>query len=149
MQIYDKKQNFTSKYQKKKINRAANYRYQYRETNSEGSRPFNCLFTLIIRRQSFLLANLTTVRSLSFRRWQVWMSRSQISTPISWITSQTFCSRTLSLTDIGIPITSNVSLLEYWAFSQHWPTVATTLLTNLLLTFVTIATSASNFFRMI
>ena len=45
----------------------------------------------------FSVGNLTIGRSLSFRRWQAWMSRTQIFIPISWITSQTFCSRTLSL----------------------------------------------------
>ena len=102
-------------------------------------------FTLRIRRQSFLLVNLTIARSLSFRRWQAWMWRLHISTPISWNTPQTFCSRTLSLTDIVIQTTSSVSLLEYWAFSQHRCSVATTLSTNLLFTFLAITTSASNF----
>ena len=33
--------------------------------------------------------------------------------------SQTFLSTALSLTDIGIPTTSSVSLFEYWTFFQH------------------------------
>ena len=115
------------------------------KSTTAGWRPFNCLFTLRIWRQSFLLVNLTIVRSLSFRRWQAWMSRSHISTAIYWNTSQTFCSRTLSVTGNGIPTTSSVPLLEYWAFSQHWYLVATNLSTNLLFTFLAITTSASNF----
>ena len=110
-----------------------------------GLRPFNCLFTLRIWRQYFLWINLTIVWSLSFRRWEALMSRSYIFTPIFWNTWQIFYWRTLSLTNIGIPTTSSVSLLEYWAFFQHWPSVTTTLSTNLLFFFLTIATSTSNF----
>ena len=47
--------------------------------------------------------------------------------------------------DVGISTTSSVFLSEYWAFSEHWRLVAITLSTNLLFTFLTIATSASNF----
>ena len=73
------------------------------------------------------------------------LSRLHISTPISWNTPQTFCSRTLFLTDIVIPTTSSASLLEYWAFYQYRCSVATTPSTNLLFTFLAITTSASNF----
>ena len=39
----------------------------------------------------------------------------------------------------------SVSLLEYWAFSQHWHSVVTILSTNLVFTFLTMVISASYF----
>ena len=53
--------------------------------------------------------------------------------------------KNIVLTDIGIPTISSISLLDYWAFFQNWRSVATTLSTNLLFTFLTKTTFASNF----
>ena len=62
-----------------------------------------------------------------------------MSTPIFWNTSQT------SPIDVGIPITSSVSLLKYWAFSQYWRSVATASSINSQFTFLAIATFAFSF----
>ena len=81
------------------------------------SRAISCLFTRRIWRQAFLLLNLV-IWCLSVRWWQTWMSLSHMSTPISWNTSKTFCSRTLlPLIDVHILTFSSLSLLKYWAFS--------------------------------
>ena len=45
----------------------------------------------------------------------------------------------------GIPTTSSVSLFEYWTYFQHWRSVPTFFFTHLLFTFLTTATSTSNF----
>ena len=74
------------------------------------------------------------------------MSQSHIPTPFSWNTSQTFYSGTLCLTDIGVPITSSVFFLDYWAFSQHLLGRSNPFchLSIHISDFLTIATSASN-----
>ena len=74
------------------------------------------------------------------------MSRSHIPTPFSWNTSQTFHSKTLCLTDIGVPTTSSVFFLEYWGFSHHLLGRSNPFyhLAIHISNFLTIATSASN-----
>ena len=93
------------------------------KSTTAGSRPFNCLFTLRILRKSLLVVNLTIVQSLSFRRWHTWLSRSHMFMQISWNMSQTFCSRSLFLTDIG-----------YYNHLQHVPPQVLSIFPTLKLT---------------
>ena len=48
--------------------------------------------------------------------------------------------------EVGIPTTSKHSCLEYWGLAQHCCSVLISWLTSFLLTFFTIAISASTFF---
>ena len=66
----------------------------------------------------------------------VWMSQSHISSPISWKTLQTFCMYCI------VFLYSNLQHVPSRVLSIFF---TTTLSTNLLLTFLTIAKSASNF----
>ena len=54
--------------------------------------------------------------------------------PIFWKIDSTFVSKFLSSTCRGIPAPSKHSLLEYWAFAQHWRSTVTILLQYLLFT---------------
>ena len=54
--------------------------------------------------------------------------------PIFWKIDSSFVSKFLSSTCRGIPATSKHSLLEYWAFAQHWRSIVTTLLQSSLVT---------------
>ena len=54
--------------------------------------------------------------------------------PIFWKTDSTFVSEFLSSTCRGIPATSKHSLLDYWAFAQHWHSTVTILLQSSLFT---------------
>ena len=106
------------------------------------SRSFSCFLALRTWRQCFLLLSLI-IALLFFMPWHAWMSLwTSLSTPSSWKMPHTFSSSTSSLTDVGIPINSRHSRLEYWALSQHCRSVWTNCSASVGLTFLTIATSA-------
>ena len=97
--------------------------------------------------QSFLLTNFTIVLSFSLSRWQAWMSRSSIFTTISSKIFRTLPTKSWSLIDKGIPITSTVFWREYWALAQHCLSVYTTLSVSFEFTFVVTAKFASRFLK--
>ena len=99
-------------------------------------RSFSRFLALRTWRQSFLLLSFNIVL-LFFIRWHAWMSLWPVSPPSSWKMPHTFSSSTSSLTDVGIPINSRHSRLEYWAFFQQCRSVWTNCSTSLELTFLT------------
>ena len=107
---------------------------------SVGSRDLSFFFTLRIWRQSFLLTNLTIVPNL-FLQAMTGLNIPFVKTP------RTVSSRTLLSIEFVMPTVSRVSRREYWAFSQHCLSILKTLSTSLSLTVLTIAISASNFFK--
>ena len=66
---------------------------------------------------------------------------SQSVKPVFWKIDNIFVSKFLSSTCRGIPTTSKYSLLEYWAFAQHWRSIVTILLQSSLFTSL-VATSS-------
>ena len=119
----------------------------------DGSRCFRSFFTLRMFLQSFLLTNFTIVLSFSLSRWHACMSRLLMFTPISPKTLYTFfahilhSSKSWSLIDEGIPITSIVSRRECWAFTQHCFSVRTTLSMSFEFKFFVTAKSVSSFLK--
>ena len=85
---------------------------------------------------TFPLQNLTMVVPLLPTRWQSSMFLLDTSTPAFVIALQTTFSRSLSLTDDGMPEISRHSLLEYWAFAQHCFSVVWSLSDNRVFTFL-------------
>ena len=67
-------------------------------------------------------------------RWQSSIKVGSMVQPIFWKIDSTFVSKFLSSTCWGIPAPSKHSLLEYWAFAQHWRATVTILLQYLLFT---------------
>ena len=63
--------------------------------------------------------------------------------PIFWKIDSTFVSKFLSSTYRGISATSKRSLLEYWAFAQHWRSTVTILLQSSLFTRLVTTSSVS------
>ena len=91
--------------------------------------------TLKIYLQSFRQVNFTMTLSLFFpSQWQLSIKLGSMMQPIFWKIDSTFVSKFLSSTCRGIPTTSKHSLLEYWAFAQHWRSIVTTLLQSSLVT---------------
>ena len=102
------------------------------------------LFTDIIWSQSFLCENLTMILSLLFvRRWHDSILRDGISQPNLLNTSSTLDSRSSLETSRGMPTISKHSLLQYWAYPQHYLSISTTLLLKSALTFLAILISDS------
>ena len=75
-------------------------------------------------------------------RWQSSIKVGLMVQPILWKISSTFVSKFLSSTCRGIPAISKHSLLEYWAFAQHWRSIVTILLQSSLFTHLVTTHSA-------
>ena len=86
--------------------------------------------------ETFLLQNLTMVVPLLPTRRQSSMSLSDTSIPAFVIALQTASSRSLSLTDDGMPEISRHSLLKYWAFAKHCFSIIWSLSDNRVFTFL-------------
>ena len=85
--------------------------------------------------ETFLLQNLTMFVPLLPTRRQSSMSFPDTSTLAFVIALQTRSSRSLTLTDDGMPEISRRSLLEYWAFAQHCFSIVWNLSDNRVFTY--------------
>ena len=75
-----------------------------------------------------------TLSSFLPSRWQASIKVGSIVQPTFWKIDNTFVSKFLSSTCRYIPTTFKHSLLDYWAFAQHWRSIVTTLLESSLFT---------------
>ena len=87
--------------------------------------------------------NFTMTLSLFLPSW--WKSSIKVGSvvqPIFRKIDSTFVSKFLSSTCWGVPVTSKHSLLESWAFAQHWRSIVTILLQSSLFTRLVTTSSA-------
>ena len=116
--------------------------------NSSSSRIsfFRSFLTLQTCWQSFCLENLTITSPFVLpTRWYASIWSGEISQPSFPKIFKTFSSRTSPDTSRGMLTISRHSRLEYWAFAQHCLSKVDNLVTNKLLTFFVMASSACSF----